>query len=429
MSKFTLMSGTVLIVGACVTPINERAPDEIAQRSFPVIDSYTGLGQLRAPSIKQGGWARGTTATAYLQTAEPYQDRDGGAWLDIGLIYETPTANPAEMRVYNRARWAGGEPVLLADFSATVLSCEDRVQDVSPNYGSGYYGGGNYGGRDDGRYGGRGHRRGRGGDRRDRDHDDDDHDDDDDRDPGTDDDTGTGGVIVDRPRRPRRRDPGTYTPDVPENGPQPKPTIYRRPVGDVGGTPPPRRRPGRRAAPAPKVSTPVSRPDPAPVSRPAPAPKPAARPRPKKPVVSRRKTEDLKGMHFQDPNLATTASAQKAGDISSHRRRGAGSVSVNYRGYNRGNYPRRYYGGGYWNDYGPTDYVVTSSCRRREDMRIYVPRDVMQRAQGGQGLLLLLRGQNGGEREVRLSPNYITGFSMARNRYEYGPKQVSVLDQ
>lgn len=410
------MSGAVLLAASCVTPVNERTPEEIAQRSFPVVDSYTGLQQLRSPSITQGGWARGTTATVYLQSAEPYQNFEGGAWLDVGLLYETPSANPAEMRVYNRARWAGGEKVLLADFSATVLSCEDRMQDVSPAYGNGYYGAGYYGGgnarREREGYGRRGDSRRRRGDRPRRD-----------RDDGTD----TGGGD-DRPDRPR---PGSDNRSVTD-----KPVVYRRPVGDVGGTPPPRRRDGRRASPTTPTSLPVpqsvSPPKPAPVSRPAPvvqpapAPKPKSRPKPKprKPTISRRRN-DAEVLRFQDPRLAVNVNGQKADNLSLSQTRNGAAVTINYRGYNRGDYPRSYYGGGFWSDYGPTNYVVTSSCRRREDMRVYVPRDLLQRAQGGQGLVLLLRGQNGGEREVHLSTNYITGFSMAQSRYDGLPRQIS----
>ncbi len=427
-SKFVFLGSAVLLVTACATSVNERAPEDIAQRSFPVLDSYTGLNQLRSPSIKQGGWAQGTTATAYLQTAEPYQDLDGGAWLDVGLLYDTPTANPAEMQVYNRARWAGGEQVLLADFSATVLSCEDRVQDVSPYYGSGHYGAGYYGG---GHYR-RGHegydrrgrkgrdgRIGRGGNDDDRD------DDDDDREPRTGDDDDTG-VVVDRPRRPRRRDDdGTFTPDVPINGPQPTPTVYRRAPRGVGGMDRSPRGTSRNM-PAPVSKPTVSRPAPKPrprVERPKPKPvsKPAVRPR--KPAVSPRpRSSPVKGMYFQNPDQAVTLSASASDKTQSHRPYGRSSLrrglSASYRGYNRGHYPRSSYGGGFWGGgYGGADYVVTSSCKRREQMRVYVPRDLLQRAQGGQGLTLLLRGQNGGERQVRLSPNYLNGFAMARDRY------------
>ena len=439
MSKLVLLSGAALLVTACATSVNERSPEDIAQRSFPVLDSFTGLSQVRSPSIKQGGWAEGIKATAYLQTAEAYQNYDGGAWLDVGLVYDTPTANPAEMQVYNRARWAGGEQVLLADFSATVLSCEDRVQDVSPYYGAGHYGGSYYGGgghyrRGHGGYGRRGRkgRDGRGGDG-DRD---DDRDDDDDRDTGTGDDDGTD-VVVDRPRRPRRRpgrgdDDGTFTPDVPTNGPQPPPMVYRRAPAGVGGTDRSRRG-GSRSLPTQKTAAPVSRPAPRrSVSRPAtkPASKPVSRPapkrtskpasRPSKPAVSRRSSSNrTKGMYFQSPGQAANVSAAASSKTVSHRPYGRSGLTASYRGYNRGYYPRSAYGGGFWGGgFGATDYVVTSSCKRREQMRVYVPRDVLQRAQGGAGLTLLLRGQNGGERQVRLSPNYINGFAMARDRFK-----------
>ncbi len=447
MSKLVLLSGAALLMTACASSVNERSPEDIAQRSFPVLDSFTGLKQLRSPSIKQGGWSEDVTATAYLQTAEMYQNRDGGAWLDVGLVYDTPSANPAEMRVYNRARWAGGEQVLLADYSATVLSCEDRVQDISPYYGSGHYGGSYYGGGhyrrgDRGGYGRRGRRgdrdgKGRGGSDRD----------DDDRDPETSDDD-DGSVVVDRPRRPRRRpsrrgdDDGTFTPDVPVNGPQPTPTVYRRAPRGVGGTDRSSRGTGRSLR-SPKASVPVSKPAPKPrpsVSRPAPKPasKPVSRPaprsvskpasRPSKPAVSRRSSSSrTKGMYFQSPDQAVNVSANTSAKTVSHRPYGRSGLTASYRGYNRGYFPRSSYGGGYWNGgYGGSDYVVTSSCKRREQMRVYVPRDVLQRAQGGEGLTLLLRGQNGGERQVRLSPNYINGFAMARDRFEFaGARQTA----
>ena len=427
MSKFVLLSGAALLMTACATSVNERSPEDIAQRSFPVLDSFTGLRQLRSPSIKQGGWSEEVTATAYLQTAEIYQNRDGGAWLDVGLVYDTPTANPAEMQVYNRARWAGGEQVLLADYSATVLSCEDRVSDVSPYYGSGYYGagfngGGHYRRGGQGGYGRTGWRDRRG--RKGGGNNDGDGDSDDDRDPGTDEDD-DGDIVVDRPRRPRRRpggrnDDGTFTPDVPTNGPQPTTTVYRRAPRGVGGMDRSSRGGARNLTP-PKTAAPVSKPAPRPTPRPRverpskpavsrPAPKRASKAvsRPSRPKVSRKPSSSkVKGMYFQNPSAPKTAA---------HRPYG---LTASYRGYNRGHYPRSYYGGGYWGGgFGASDYVVTSSCKRREQMRVYVPRNILQRAQGGEGLTLLLRGQNGGERSVRLSPNYINGFAMARDRFD-----------
>lgn len=400
--KLALATASILSLTACATSIQNRDPSDIAAKAYRTTDSYTGLQQTRLPAFSPFEWGGGVRGNAQLQSAEAFQGRDGGAWLDITLRYDTPTPDPGEMRVYNKARWAGGEEVQIADFAAAVMSCEDRVSSYGTGgyYGSGIYGGGAYGfgrGRST-----RGHYRGRGHDGRGRG---------DDRGDGR----GDGGgrdVSDDRPR-----DPGT----------RPNP---RRPRG-VGGDPNvlvepgingprPVVRPRPRPRPQPTSGSGETRPDPAPrprrttrTSRPTPKSEPRATSRPTRPTRNRNNRRDaIKGMHFEDPQSAANAAVLTANvDVqsSASRLRPSYGFATGYRAYNYGRFGGRGFGRGFYPD---REYIVTSECERQERIRVFVPAQRLAAAER-YGLSLYFRSNLGDERPVIVSPNYVMGYQMA----------------
>lgn len=68
--------------------------------------------------------------------------------MDVSVFYDTPGQSEDQMRSYKTLNWAGGETAVLADFAASLASCEERVTQ-SPgalHYGRRGFGGfGSYG--------------------------------------------------------------------------------------------------------------------------------------------------------------------------------------------------------------------------------------------------------------------------------------------
>lgn len=388
-----IATASVISLTACATSIQKRSPSDIAAKAYTVVDSYTGLKQTRLPAFSDFSWGQGVIGNAQLQTAEVFQGKSGGSWLDITLRYDTPTPNPSEMRVYNKAKWAGGEDVVIADFAAAVMSCGDRVTGYSN--GGGYYGGvhglrgyGHGRGRVAGR-GGLGHH-GYGGGLR-----------------GTDDrvrssdgaitnavrasslgtrpDGGRRGGASGADRRPSVGEPGAVAPRADE-----------RPI-----TRPRSNRETRRENPARETRS--TRQTPKARTRTRTAPKRSTRPT---------KREPIKGMHFEDPQSAQVASQKIA---SAHSGLGLSrgirpyGFASGYRSYNYGRF------GGYGRAGGlyPThDYIVQSQCERQERIRVFVPKERMAAAER-YGLSLYFRSNSGDESPVIVSPNYVMGYQMA----------------
>ena len=393
--KMAMAAASVISLTACATSIQNRSPSDIAAKAYTAVDSYTGLQQTRLPAFSPFEWGQGVTGNAQLQTAEVFQGKSGGSWLDITLRYDTPTPDPAEMRVYNKAKWAGGEDVVIADFAAAVMSCGDRVTGYSNGGYGGYYGGvhglrgyGHGRGRVASR-GGSGHRlfngpRGVDNSLRSA--------------AAADTDSATANTSTgSRPANGRRRgagreggrsgrvgEPGTVAPRADE-----------RPI-----TRPRSNREARRNNPVRENRT--TRQTPKARTRTRTAPKRNTRPTKRSPI---------KGMHFEDPQSASVASQKIASAntrLGLSRGRSYGFAS-GYRSYNYGRFGGYGRAGGL---YPAHDYVVSSSCERQERIRVFVPKERMAAAER-YGLNLYFRSNSGDERPVIVSPNYVMGYQMA----------------
>lgn len=415
-------------LSACATTLANRTPIDIASNSVRRTDPVSGISEVLAPKVRAFSSRRASVrGQAQLRTAGLFTDDEGavyegGAYLDIVLNYGSATPNPAEARIYDQASWPGGEPALLVDFGTTVLDCREDIRAVpnyqyTPIYGAWGFGHihDDYCGHEYGRDGwgsgyghyGRGHV----------------HDDN----CGHDIDHGSGSntVIIrpttdrrpvtrpvsrpvtrpDRPRRPRvirpdgvapQPDGRGTDPDVrprrprgPNTGPIPRPRAVARPDKKIVSRPRPDIAPSQPYSP--KVRPPTVRP---PTVRPKPtvqpAPKVVSKPRP----VSKPIPEPT---YKPKPNVSSPKYTPKPRPQTSQL--GKFKRQLDY-------YPSDpYYR-------GSTDYVVSRSCDRQENLRIFIPRERLDAAEAN-GLVLYLRPRGGQEEMLILPPNYITGFKLA----------------
>ncbi|MEE9347149.1 MAG: hypothetical protein V3U82_03075 [Robiginitomaculum sp.] len=406
--KLLLVATTGLSLTACVTALEKRPADQIAAKAYHAVDSYTGLRQTRLPYISPFKWSGNVSGTAQLQTAEAFEGANGGAWLDVMLTYNTPSNDPAEMRVYNKIVWGGGQAAKLADFSAAVLTCSESISEYNNNrgYGGGYgYGGGHYGD-----YGyGHGYGHGYGGDG-----------------------SGHGGGSTPTPTPTPTPHPDTGTSDPSVTG---APTALLDPFETIGrygpgtGPTPTRDDMRRKDVMGAGLPTPVSRRRPATISRPAPTSRPPARPSPapttktkrdpvsvSKPAKSKSKSrpsrreirDKIGSMFFQDESQAVQMAAKETNGTLSHRPYPSTYGTRHRRGYNYGHYGRGY-------GYGDREIVIRTSCARREKLRVFVPKERLLDAEH-YGMTLYIRGKSGDERPLVITPNYVMAYQMASRR-------------
>ena len=401
--KISSLAACLVMLSACATALERRAPGDIASRAYRSADSYTGLEQVKLPAISPFSWDSNVRGQAQLQSAEVYDGQNGGAWLDVALLYATPGDSPDQMRVYNKIRWDGGDAAKLADFSAAVQTCSDRVSEYP---GGGYYGRSGYGHGGNGlgdfsfaigsALAGRGHRhrgeRGRGSQSRS-----------DDRHSNSNQANSNQGSDTAA---------NTVSGDSSEQQPVTPTDVSRRPIdgpymgrarvrASAGNTQPVTRATSRRERSTPK-STARSN-----------ASKSSTR--------SSRSTSSSRSharVNFQNDTLASLAadtSGVKATPKTSQK-----TSSSHQKHYGFGNrfggrhngyrYNRGFYGS--MHGYASSQYVITSACMRREKLRVFVPSQKLREAEQA-GLTLHIRGLSGDERALSLTPNYILGYQMA----------------
>ena len=377
------VSAAVLLSG-CATSLANRTPLDIASNSVRRTDTVTGVSEVITPYVKAfPGRRRDISGIAQLRTAGPFTDdkgavQRGGAYLDVTLKYATVSPDPAEMRLYNNVSWAGGEVALLAEFGAAVTDCREEIRESYTPTSYGHYGNYGYYGRGYGHGYGYGHYDddGHGGD-----HDGDgDVDDDDDDMPTTPPNTGdaTPAVSPPRPPNPRRHGLPLPHPDGPGTEPEFDPDLRRRGPSATMSRPVVSR---RRPVPAAVSSKPAPKPT---VSRPKSTSTPKSRPAAKTETRSRPSVNRT----FSRTNNSRTSARKPV------RR------EVHY-------YPRDpYYDTGY------RSVTVRHKCDRRENLRVFIPRERLDAAEQN-GLLLYLRPRAGREEVLALPTNYIAGFKLA----------------
>lgn len=381
LNTLTLLAASAAILTGCATALQTRSAPQIAQQAFQAPDAFTGLSQTQLPEVPAFKRSSKLSGTAQLLTAEAFEGQTGGAWMDVSLFYDTPSEAADQMRLYKeQLNWAGGEPVKLADFAASVVSCEDRVTQYNRG---GYYGrsGFGHGGYDS--YGYRGvnsfghnyrqqHPR------------------------STRNSSGNRDSIGDALR--------SVVTDVSEahGSTASGPTV--RPAPRVTSRSTPRSTP-RVTSSSPTSNTRNTRSASRSTPRAAPS-RPTARPAPRVSRTAKHNRRNVK-LEFQNADLANKAAGQQTSAHAGRIRLAAVSPFERRfnRGYNYGNY------GGY--GLPASDYVITSACGRQERLRIFVPQSRLAAAER-YGLVLFARAKSGDAQTLTLSPNYVTAFQMAR---------------
>lgn len=277
----TTLSLCVFAVSGCATSLQSLPAAQIAGQAVREPDVFTGLTQTQMPVVAPFERSGTTQGTARLLSAEAFEGQPGGAWMDVSLYYDTPGEGQDQMRVYKSLNWAGGETAKLADFAASLASCEDRVTQYNRG---GYYGrsGFGYGG-----YGGYGF-----GNRVNTRH-------------------------LNKPRSKHGTDQRVPRPDRPSTS---RPSTNR-----------------------PSTNTPVSRRPSVTPPKSRPAPQTARRPSTGRPQRTRREATEHMNSHFQNSDLAQNAAARSGGALPASRLR-LSPVSPFRRGYNYGAFGAGAYG-------------------------------------------------------------------------------------
>ncbi len=368
----TALTLPALFLSACATSLSSLPPADIASKAVRAPDGFTGLTQTQLPAIAPFERSGSMNGQVRLLSAESFEGQTGGAWMDVALFYDTPGDDSDQMRVYKTLNWAGGEDAKLADFAASVASCEDRVT----SHGYGGYGGYGRSGFGYSNYDYFGHRSGFFGHPRYRNH---------------------------RTDRARSR-----------SGKKSFSGALTSVINEVSRNSRPTSSPAPRSGPVTSRPAVTSRPSPRPTARPSPRPtaRSATRARPRSFETRSRDTlrsprrtrsNNETGRRFQNAQLAETAAPTRS--ASSARLR-LSPISPYRRGYNYGHYSRLGLG------YGPSDYIIKSACGRVEKLRVFVPKEKLAAAER-YGLTLYARSESGDERTLTVPPNYVLAYQMA----------------
>ncbi len=128
--------------GAEVTLLPQMTPSAIAADSTRSYDSSTGISIVTAPTFDPFEQDETLAGKASLRTGASAITIDGktvhgGAFLDLTMIYTTPSEDPYDMRGFEQSVYISGQPVSRIKHDMRTLDCSSNTTEVV--YQDGYY--------------------------------------------------------------------------------------------------------------------------------------------------------------------------------------------------------------------------------------------------------------------------------------------------
>jgi len=116
--------------------------EQIANDTVRSYDSRTGLSIVTAPTFdpfEQDNTLAGTAALRSGPSETTIDGRrvSGGAYLDLKMIYTSPSDDPYDLRGYERSFYVSGEPINRIRQEARTLDCSANTAEVA--YQDSYY--------------------------------------------------------------------------------------------------------------------------------------------------------------------------------------------------------------------------------------------------------------------------------------------------
>lgn len=138
------MSASFIIPASAadITLLPDIPADQIARDTARSFDSRTGVSIVTAPTFDPFEQDNTLAGTASLRTGPSETTIDGarvvgGAYLDLKMIYTSPSDDPYDLRGYENAYYVSGEPVARIRQETRTLDCASNTTEVA--YQDDYY--------------------------------------------------------------------------------------------------------------------------------------------------------------------------------------------------------------------------------------------------------------------------------------------------
>ncbi len=141
-ASFIALSLSSPAYAAEVTLLPQMTPSAIAADSARSYDSATGISIVTAPTFDPFEQDETLAGKASLRTGASATTIDGkrvhgGAFLDLTMIYTTPSEDPYDMRGFEQSVYISGKPVSRIKHDMRTLDCSSNTTEVV--YQDGYY--------------------------------------------------------------------------------------------------------------------------------------------------------------------------------------------------------------------------------------------------------------------------------------------------